>query len=77
VHAPWRSISRPSAWWDWAAVRRWRRFWASISSPGPFAIGLGMTALIVVLGPIASLAIWSIRKPYRIVLDQAEARETA
>lgn len=44
---------------------------------GPFAIGRGMTALIVVMGPISSLAIWSIRKAYRIALDQAEAREAA
>lgn len=44
---------------------------------GPFAIGLGMAALTSVMGPIASLAIWSIRKPYRIALDQAEAREAA
>lgn len=44
---------------------------------GPFAIGSGMAALILVTGPIASLAIWSIRKPYRIALDQAEAREAS
>lgn len=42
---------------------------------GPFAIGMGMAVLIGAMGPIASFSIWSIRKPYRIALDQAEARE--
>lgn len=42
---------------------------------GPFAIGLGMAVLVLFTGPIASLAIWSIRKPYRVALDQAAARE--
>jgi MFS family permease len=43
---------------------------------GPFAIGSGIAVLVLVTGPVASLAIWSIRKPYRVALDQAEARET-
>lgn len=42
---------------------------------GRFAIGSGMAALIAVAGPIATLAIWSIRKPYHAALDEAEARE--
>jgi MFS family permease len=44
---------------------------------GQFAIGLGMAVLILFTGPIASLSIWSIRRPYRLALDQAEAREAA
>jgi MFS family permease len=44
---------------------------------GPFAIGLGMAGLVLVMGPVASVAIWSIRKPYRLALDQADERENA
>jgi MFS family permease len=44
---------------------------------GPFAIGSGMAATVLVTGPVASLAIWSIRRAYRVALDEAEAREAA
>ncbi|WP_189338403.1 MFS transporter [Sphingobium sp. SCG-1] len=42
---------------------------------GQFAIGYGLAALIFVTGPFASLAIWSIRGPYRTALDKAEVLE--
>ena len=44
---------------------------------GPFAIGSGLAVLVLTMGPIASVAIWLIHKPYRTALDQAEAREAA
>lgn len=44
---------------------------------GPFAIGSGLAVLVLGMGPIASVAIWLIHKPYRSALDSAEARETA
>lgn len=42
---------------------------------GRFAIGSGMSTLIIITGPIASVAIWSIRNRYSIALAEAEARE--
>lgn len=44
---------------------------------GPFAIGSGLSMVVVAMGPIASIAIWSIHKPYPRALDRAEARETS
>jgi MFS family permease len=42
---------------------------------GPFAIGSGVAVVALTMGPLASLAIWLLHKPYRTVLDRAEARE--
>src|SRR3546814_16237255 len=44
---------------------------------GTFAIGSGMEALLLVPGPIESLAIRSFRKPYRHAPHQAEAGTSA
>ncbi len=44
---------------------------------GPFAIGSGLSLVVLVMGPIASMAIWAIHKPYPRALDRAEARESA
>jgi MFS family permease len=44
---------------------------------GPFAIGSGLTTLVLTMGPIASVAIWMLHKPYRAALDGAESREAA
>ncbi|MGE0776179.1 MAG: hypothetical protein AB7G25_01890 [Sphingomonadaceae bacterium] len=44
---------------------------------GSYAIGSGLAMLVLISGPIASLATWTMRKPYRTALAEAEAREAA
>jgi MFS family permease len=44
---------------------------------GSFAIGSGLALMIFIAGPIASLTTWSMRRPYRTALIEAEAREAA
>jgi MFS family permease len=42
---------------------------------GSYAIGSGLALLVFISGPIASLTTWTMRKPYRTALAEAEARE--
>lgn len=44
---------------------------------GPFAIGSGLAVMVFVAGPIASIAVWLMHKPFRRALDEAEALEAA
>jgi MFS family permease len=44
---------------------------------GPFAIGSGLASLVLAAGPVASISIWLIHKPFLNALSAAEGRETS